>query len=99
MLGGGSFTSRLFREVRNERGLAYSVYSSVQPMAVEGPFLIGMQTGIDQVNEALAALRGELERLHREGVEADELAAWRANITGGSRCGWPRTATSCGTSA
>jgi zinc protease len=82
-LGGGGFTSRLFREVRTARGLAYSVYSSVQPMAVEGPFLIGMQTGTDQIDEALQVLREELERLHRDGVESDELEASRANITGG----------------
>ena len=82
-LGGGGFTSRLFREVRTARGLAYSVYSSVQPMAVEGPFLIGMQTGTDQVDEALQVLREELERLHREGVGPDELEASQANITGG----------------
>jgi zinc protease len=82
-LGGGGFTSRLFREVRTARGLAYSVYSSVQPMAVEGPFLIGMQTGTDQIDEALQVLREELERLYGEGVDPDELEASQANITGG----------------
>lgn len=82
-LGGGGFTSRLFREVRTARGLAYSVYSSVRPMAAEGPFLIGMQTGTDQTDEALEVLREELERLHREGVDPDELEASQANITGG----------------
>ncbi|MBS0002127.1 MAG: insulinase family protein [Thioalkalivibrio sp.] len=82
-LGGGGFTSRLFREVRTERGLAYSVYSSVRPMAAEGPFLVNMQTGTDQVDEALGVLRSELERLHREGVDAEELEASQANITGG----------------
>jgi len=82
-LGGGGFTSRLFREVRTERGLAYSVFSSVQPMAAEGPFLIGMQTGTDQIEEALQVLREELERLHREGVDVGEMEASQANITGG----------------
>jgi zinc protease len=82
-LGGGGFISRLFREVRTQRGLAYSVFSSVQPMAVEGPFLIGMQTGHEQVEEALQVLREELERLQRDGVAADEMEASRANITGG----------------
>jgi zinc protease len=82
-LGGGGFTSRLFREVRTQRGLAYSVFSSVQPMAVEGPFVIGMQTGTDQVEEALQVLREELERLHRDGVEVAEMEASQANITGG----------------
>ncbi len=81
--GGGSFISRLFREVRTARGLAYSVYSSVQPMAAEGPFLIGMQTGTDQVDEALEVLRNELRRLHQDGLEPDELEASRANLTGG----------------
>lgn len=82
-LGGGGFTSRLFQEVRNQRGLAYSVYSSVQPMAAEGPFLIGMQTGVDQVDEALQVLRTELERLHRDGIDPEEMQASQANITGG----------------
>ncbi len=82
-LGGGGFTSRLFREVRTQRGLAYSVFSSVQPMAAEGPFLIGMQTGTDQVDEALEVLREELRRLHRDGVDGEEMEASQANITGG----------------
>lgn len=82
-LGGGGFTSRLFREVRTQRGLAYSVFSSVRPMAAEGPFLINMQTGTEQVDEALGVLRSELERMHREGVDAEELEASQANITGG----------------
>jgi zinc protease len=82
-LGGGGFTSRLFGEVRTRRGLAYSVYSSVQPMAAEGPFLIGMQTGTDQVSEALEVLRDELSRWHLKGLSEDEFEASRANITGG----------------
>jgi zinc protease len=82
-LGGGGFTSRLFGEVRTRRGLAYSVYSSVRPMAAEGPFLIGMQTGTEQVPEALEVLAEELARWHREGLTAEEIEASRANITGG----------------
>ncbi len=82
-LGGGGFISRLFREVRTQRGLAYSVFSSVRPMAAEGPFLVNMQTGTDQIDEALEVLHNELERLHRDGVDVEELEASRANITGG----------------
>ncbi len=82
-LGSGGFTSRLFGEVRTRRGLAYSVYSSVRPMAAEGPFLIGMQTGTDQVPEALEVLGDELARWHRDGVTDEELEASQANITGG----------------
>ena len=78
--GGGGFTSRLFQEIRSARGLAYSVSSRLQPMAVEGPFRIGMQTGVDQADEAVAALREELARWHAEGVDADELEASRENV-------------------
>ncbi|AHE99617.1 M16 family metallopeptidase [Thioalkalivibrio paradoxus] len=82
VLGGGGFTSRLFDEVRTRRGLAYSVYSAYRPMAAEGPFLIGMQTGRDQTDEAIEVLREELLRYHRDGVTPDELEASQANITG-----------------
>ncbi|WP_018145097.1 pitrilysin family protein [Thioalkalivibrio sp. AKL6] len=78
--GGGGFISRLFREIRSARGLAYSVSSRFQPMAVEGPFRIGMQTGVDQADEAVTALREELERWHAEGIDADELEASRENV-------------------
>ncbi|MGM0553390.1 MAG: M16 family metallopeptidase [Pseudomonadota bacterium] len=78
--GGGGFTSRLFQEIRSARGLAYSVSSRLQPMAVEGPFRIGMQTGVDQAGEAVTALREELTRWHAEGIDADELEASRANV-------------------
>lgn len=83
VLGGGSFTSRLFQEVRTRRGLAYSVYSSVQPMSAEGPFLMGMQTALEQTDTAIEVMMDELRRLHAEGPTADEWAASVANITGG----------------
>lgn len=83
VFGGGGFTSRLFQVVRNERGLAYSVYSSVQPMAAEGPFLMGLQTGVEQIEEALEILMRELQQFHEEGPTPDEWAKSVANITGG----------------
>ncbi|WP_018880889.1 MULTISPECIES: pitrilysin family protein [unclassified Thioalkalivibrio] len=78
--GGGGFTSRLFREIRSQRGLAYSVSSRLQPMAAEGPFRIGMQTGVDQADEAVTALREALVRWHADGVDAEELEASRENV-------------------
>ncbi|WP_019625136.1 pitrilysin family protein [Thioalkalivibrio sp. ALJT] len=78
--GGGGFTSRLFQEIRSERGLAYSVNSRLQPMAVEGPFRIGMQTAVDQADAAVVALREELVRWHSAGIAAEELEASRANV-------------------
>ena len=53
VLGGGGFVSRLTEEVREKRGLAYSVYSYFVPMAQLGPFQIGLQTKRDQADESL----------------------------------------------
>lgn len=83
VLGGGGFTSRLFDTVRNQRGLAYSVFSSLQPMAAEGPFLINLQTGADQVEAARAVVEEEWRRWHQEPIAETELAATVANLVGG----------------
>ncbi len=82
VFGGGGFTSRLFQDVRTDRGLAYSVSSHVQPMAAEGPFLITMQTGVHQAVEALTVLRDALAAFSNEGVTEEELAASKDNIIG-----------------
>ena len=54
ILGGGGFISRLMEEVRQQRGLAYSVYSFFAPYKEQGPFQIGLQTKKEQSEEALA---------------------------------------------
>ena len=54
VLGGGGFTSRLMEEIRQKRGLAYSVHSNFAPLKEEGPFEIGLQTRKEQSEEALA---------------------------------------------
>ncbi|GAB6058054.1 pitrilysin family protein [Desulfonatronum parangueonense] len=82
VLGGGGFTSRLFREIRNERGLAYSVSSGIVPMSAEGPFVISMQTGIDQAPLSVEVLHNELEQFIEHGATEEELAASKANIIG-----------------
>ncbi|MEK7845162.1 MAG: insulinase family protein [Pseudomonadota bacterium] len=48
VLGGGGFVSRLMEEVRQQRGLAYSVYSSFSPYKEQGPFQIVLQTKKEQ---------------------------------------------------
>src|SRR5204862_2637923 len=53
-LGGGGFTSRLLKEVREKRGYAYSAYSHFLPYAREGPFVVGLETRRDQASAALA---------------------------------------------
>jgi len=83
VLGGGGLVSRLNAEVREKRGLSYSVYSYFLPMAQQGPFQMGLQTRNDQADEALKVLRATLAQYVTEGPTAAELEAAKKNITGG----------------
>ena len=83
VLGGGGLVSRLSEEIREKRGLSYSVYSYFMPMAERGPFQLGLQTRNDQAAEALKVLRETLSRYVAEGPTAAELDAAKKNITGG----------------
>ena len=83
ILGGGVFSSRLFREVREKRGLVYSVSSYFSPQIQAGPFVIGLQTRKDQADQALGVVREVLERFVREGPTTEELAAAKSNLIGG----------------
>jgi zinc protease len=56
-LGGGGFVSRLMKEVRDKRGLAYSVHSYFLPLQQPGPFQIGLQTRKAQAERGLAGRR------------------------------------------
>jgi zinc protease len=83
ILGGGGFVSRLTEEVREKRGLVYSVYSYFMPMAELGPFQIGLQTKKDQADEALKLVRETLNKFIKDGVTESELKAAKANLIGG----------------
>lgn len=83
ILGGGGFASRLTEEVREKRGLAYSVYSYFMPLAQPGPFQIGLQTRQDQSQEALDIVRDTLKKFVAEGPTQDELRRAKQNIGGG----------------
>ncbi|MEY3884294.1 MAG: hypothetical protein RIS87_69 [Pseudomonadota bacterium] len=83
ILGGGGFVSRLTEEVREKRGLVYSVYSYFMPMAELGPFQIGLQTKKDQANAALKLVHETLDKFLKNGVTEKELIAAKANIIGG----------------
>lgn len=73
VLGGGSFTSRFFREVREKRGLAYSVYSYLVPMEHAGLMMGGVSTRNDRVAESLSVIEAEIRRMASEGPTAEEL--------------------------
>ena len=79
---GGSTSSRLFQEVRERRGLAYSVYSYASQYADSGQVALYVGTRPDNVGEALDVIGTELGRLHDEGVSEEELERARDNVKG-----------------
>jgi zinc protease len=83
VLGGSGLVSRLHEEVREQRGLSYSVNSYFSPMEQDGPYLLSLQTRNDQVDEALAVMRRTLQDFVDKGPTEDELVAAKKNITGG----------------
>ncbi|WP_442755161.1 M16 family metallopeptidase [Methylocystis sp. JAN1] len=73
ILGGGSFTARLFREVREKRGMAYSVYSQLNEYD-QCPMLLGAAaTKNERAGEALGVIEEEIRRFADEGPTEDEL--------------------------
>ncbi|MEM8853865.1 MAG: pitrilysin family protein [Pseudomonadota bacterium] len=82
ILGGGAFSSWLFEEVREKRGLAYSVYSYIAPYEHTSLFGGGTATRNDQVDEALAVIRAQFARMAEEGPTEEELADAKAFLTG-----------------
>ncbi len=83
ILGGGGFTSRLTEQVREKRGLSYSVYSYFSPGMHAGAFTVGLQTRPDQVQQALAVVRDVLDKFVAEGPTEKELQAAKDNLIGG----------------
>ena len=83
VLGGSGMVSRLFSEIREQRGLSYSVHSYFLPMRKTGPFTASLQTRADQAEAALALLRQNLETYIEQGPTEAELAAAKKNIIGG----------------
>ncbi|OGS81497.1 MAG: zinc protease [Gallionellales bacterium GWA2_55_18] len=83
ILGGGGFVSRLMNEVREKRGLAYSVYSYFMPLKQPGVFQLGLQTKKEQADEALQLVRNTLAEFIAKGPTEKELIAAKLNIVGG----------------
>lgn len=71
---GGSMSSRLFQNIREEKGLAYSVYSLTSSFSTDGYYLIYAGVGHDKIKDALAGIREELTILRKDGVTRDELS-------------------------
>ena len=83
ILGGGGFVSRLTTEVREKRGLSYSVYSYFSPGLHAGAFTVGMQTRPDQTAQAVTVSRQVLARFVTDGPTDAELKAAKDNLIGG----------------
>ena len=83
ILGGSGIASRLMDEVREKRGLAYSVYSYFMPLREYGPFELGLQTRSDQTQQALDIANQTLRDYVQQGPTEKELSAAISNITGG----------------
>jgi predicted Zn-dependent peptidase len=79
---GGSSSSRLFQEVREKRGLAYSVYSFQSLYAGTGQVGLYLGTRPDNVTRAMAVVADELERFRGEPATAEELARSKENVKG-----------------
>lgn len=70
---GGTMSSRFFQNIREEKGLAYSVYSIASSYTEDGLFLIYAGVAHDKIKKALDAIKFELEKLEKESVTLDEL--------------------------
>ena len=73
ILGGGVFSARLFREVREKRGLAYSVHSQLASLDHAALFSGGTSTKNERATESLSVIEEEIAKLATEGPSADEL--------------------------
>ena len=79
---GGSTSSRLFREVREKRGLAYAVGSYSEQYTDSGMFATYVGTREDNVEEACSVIGAEIARLRSEPVSAEELARAKESVKG-----------------
>lgn len=82
ILGGGTFTSRLFDEVRERRGLAYEVGSSLVNRDYASSLVIGTATRSDRADETLSVIRDVIKRMAEEGPTEAELAAAKKYVIG-----------------
>ncbi|MBL6945185.1 MAG: insulinase family protein [Rhodospirillales bacterium] len=82
ILGGGGFTSRLYNEVREKRGLAYSVYSALYPMDFAGLIFGGSGTRNDRAGQTIDIVRAEWKRMASQGPSTEELTDARQFLTG-----------------
>ncbi|MBT3990908.1 MAG: insulinase family protein [Rhodospirillaceae bacterium] len=82
VLGGGGFESRLYEEVREKRGLAYSAYSYLAPLDHAGIIIGGAGTANARTGETVTVLRDEWAKMHKKGLNSRELKDAKTYLTG-----------------
>lgn len=82
ILGGGTFSSRLYKSVREERGLAYGVNASLAPRDHATALYISTATGADRAEETVQVIYDEIQKLIKEGVGETELQSAKNFVKG-----------------
>jgi predicted Zn-dependent peptidase len=77
---GGPASARFFTEIREKRGLCYSVYAGYESLKDQAALICHAGTSTDRAEQTLEQMQVELERLAREGVDAEELDTMRAGL-------------------
>lgn len=82
IFGGGGFSSRLMKKIRDEMGLVYDVHSIFTPSKQPGMFMIGLQTRNESVGIALSEINKQIEKIRSEYVTDEELANAKSFLIG-----------------
>ncbi len=82
ILGGGSFSSRLYTQVREKRGLTYGVYTGLNPLEYAGLFIGSLSTRNEKAGEAHGLILDEIRRLRDEGPQEQELEDAKSYLIG-----------------
>ncbi|OGC08969.1 hypothetical protein A3J90_02045 [candidate division WOR-1 bacterium RIFOXYC2_FULL_37_10] len=80
---GGSMSSWLFQEVREKRGLAYSIYSTAQPFRDFGVFYVYAGTEKKNVDQVIFLILEQFKKMKKEGISSEELSRAKEHLKGG----------------
>lgn len=82
VLGGGGFNSRFMSEIREKRGLAYGVYSYLEPLPSTGSFIASVSTKNEDVHESISLMKAEMAHLKKQGITDEEYKGAMAYLVG-----------------
>jgi len=82
ILGGGGFSSRMMADIRDDRGLVYSIYSRFSTNLLQGDFRVSLQTKSSSVGEAIAGVLQEMDKIKKTPVSVVELEEAKSYLAG-----------------